>query len=159
MENRVSAALSPEDKAEIMEAIATIKAKLPFLIDISPEESRSLPRLGDRSRAFVSKAVELAVQNPGFLPRSFELEEMQQDLQLFEDLYPIMMALTQLSELVSDTTAVVGSETYAAARLVYSYAKNSDLGSGLDELVDDLGKRFKKSRKSNSTAQQLTESI
>jgi len=146
-ENRISASLSEADKVEIQEAIATIKSKLPFLIDLTAEESKSLARMGDKSRAFVSKSLELAKQNSDFLPRSFDIDEMQQDLQLFEDLYPIAIALSQLSELISDTTAVAGSEAYGAARTIYNYAKNSGMGSGLDSLVDDLGKRFKARRK------------
>jgi len=149
-DNRVSASLSKEDLDAVMNAIATIKSKLPFLIDLTPEESKALPRLGDKSRAFTSKAVEIATQNPDFLPRSFNLEEAQQDLELFEALYPITIALAQLSELLSDTTAAAGSEAYAAARLIYSYAKASNLGTGLEPLIDDLGKRFKKSRKANA---------
>jgi len=147
-ENRVSATLTKEDIAAIMTAIATIKTKLPFLLDLTPDESKTLARMGDKSRAFVTKALELATQNAEILPRAFDLEEMQQDLELFESLYPIMMALAQLSKLVSDTTAIAGSESYAAARLIYSYAKASNLSAGLEPLIDDLGKRFKKSKKS-----------
>lgn len=55
-----------------MAAIATIKTKLPFLIDLSVEERKALLKLGDKSRAFVSKALEVATQNPDFLPRSFD---------------------------------------------------------------------------------------
>jgi hypothetical protein len=54
----------------------------------------------------------------------------------------------QLSKLVSDTTAIAGSESYTAARLIYSYAKASNLSAGLEPLLDDLGKWFKKSKKS-----------
>lgn len=38
----------------------TIKQKLPFLIDLIAEERKSLPKMGDKSRAFVSKALEVA---------------------------------------------------------------------------------------------------
>jgi hypothetical protein len=146
-ENRISASLTQEDIEAIMSAISIIKAKLPFLIDLTPEEAKSLSRMGDKSRAFVSKSLELATQNPKILPGYFDLEEMKQDLELFEALYPIAMALSQLSKLVDDTTTIAGSESYSAARLIYSYAKVSDLSAGLEPLIDDLGKRFKKSKK------------
>ncbi len=38
LENRVSASLSQADKDTVMAALATIKAKLPFLIDITTAE-------------------------------------------------------------------------------------------------------------------------
>lgn len=41
VENRVSAALTPEDAQEIMEALEAIEAKLPFLLSLSREERRS----------------------------------------------------------------------------------------------------------------------
>jgi hypothetical protein len=43
-ENRVSAALTKEDIAAIMTAIATIKTKLPFLLDLTTDESKALAR-------------------------------------------------------------------------------------------------------------------
>ena len=48
-----------------------------------------MARLGDSNRAFTRKALEIAMLNPDFLPRSFDLDEMQRDLELFESLQPI----------------------------------------------------------------------
>jgi hypothetical protein len=147
----ISATLAQTDKDAVMQAIATIKEKLPFLIDLSAEERKALPKMGDKSRAFVSKALEIATQNPDFLPRSFDLEEMRKDVQLFEALYPLLLSLSQLQELVDDTSLAVGSEAYAAALQVYNYAKASGQGSGLDTVVVEMGQRFaRKSRKAKS---------
>ncbi len=79
---------------------------------------------------------------PDFLPRSFDLNEMRQDIELFEALYLILLSLTQSQELVDDTSVTVGSEAYAAGLMIYNYAKVSGKGSGLDSMVDDLGRRF-----------------
>jgi hypothetical protein len=146
-ENKISAKLSPADREVVMKAITTIREKLPFLIDLTTEERKSLPKLGDKSRAFVSKALEIAAQNPDFLPRSFDLDEMRRDIELFEALYPILLSLSQLQELVDDTSVAVGSEAYAAGLLVYNYAKASGKGAGLETMVDDLGRRFARKAK------------
>lgn len=138
----ISATLTPTDREAVMTAVTTIKQKLPFLIDLTQEERKALPKLGDKSRAFVAKALEVAAQNSDFLPRSFDLEEMRKDVDLFEALYPMIMALTQLQELLDDTYTAVGSEAYAAALQVYTYAKASGQGSGLEAVVDELGQRF-----------------
>jgi hypothetical protein len=148
--NRVSATLSQEDQDALLNAVATIRQKLPFLLGLSPDERRTLPRLGDKSRAFVTKALEVATQNPGFLPRSFDIDEMKQDVRLFDAMYPLLLSLTQLQELLDDTTTVVGSEAYAAALLVYGYAKTSGRNTGLDAAVDDMSQRF--ARKAARTA-------
>ena len=55
-----------------------------------------MARLGDRNLAFARKALEIATQNPDFLPRSFDLDEMRRDLELFESLQPMLLALTRL---------------------------------------------------------------
>ncbi|WP_392530271.1 hypothetical protein [Nostoc sp. C117] len=146
-DNKVSAKLSSADREAVMQAITTIREKLPFLIDLTTEERKALPKLGDKSRAFVSKALEIGTQNPDFLPRSFDLNEMRQDIELFEALYPILLSLTQLQELVDDTSVAVGSEAYAAGLMVYNYAKVSGKGAGLESMVDDLGRRFARKAK------------
>jgi hypothetical protein len=140
--NQISATLTLADRDAALTAIATLKAKLPFLIDLTIEQRRALPKMGDKSRAFVSKALEVATQNLDFLPRSFDIEEMRKDVQLFEAMYPIVMAITQLQELLDDTYTTVGSEAYSAALQVYNYAKASGQGAGLEAVVDELGQRF-----------------
>lgn len=41
-DNRISASLSQADREAVMQAIATIREKLPFLIDLTTEERRAL---------------------------------------------------------------------------------------------------------------------
>ena len=111
-----------------------------------------LPKMGDKSRAFVSRAADVAAQNPDFLPRAFDVDELRRDVALYEALQPVALALTQLQELVEDTLMEVGSEAYVAALLVYNSARNSGQGAALDDLADALGRRF--ARKARSAAPQ-----
>jgi hypothetical protein len=87
--NRISAALTQADREAVMTAILTLKSKLPFLVDLTADERKALPKMGDKSRAFVTKALEVATQNPDFLPRAFDLDEMRRDVELFEGMYPV----------------------------------------------------------------------
>ena len=41
-DNRISASLSQADRDAVMKAIATIREKLPFLVDLTTEERRAL---------------------------------------------------------------------------------------------------------------------
>ncbi|NJL39284.1 MAG: hypothetical protein HC840_18455 [Leptolyngbyaceae cyanobacterium RM2_2_4] len=140
--NRVSASLSPAEQQDVMDAIATIVQNLSFLVDLGPEERRGMAKLGDRNRAFTRKALEIATQNPDFLPRSFDLEEMRRDFELFEALQPMLLALTRLRELIDDTAVAAGNEAYESALEVYRYAKANGRVAGLDNLVDEMGQRF-----------------
>lgn len=149
-DNRISAALSQADRQAVLDAVNTIRTKLPFLVDLSPEERRSLPRMGDKSRGFVAQALEVATQNPDILPRSFDVEEMRKDVELLGALAPILAALAQLNELVDDTVMAVGSEAYASALLVYQFARAAGKGSALDTALDGMAQRF--ARKTRGTA-------
>lgn len=147
-DNRVSASLSQADRQAVLDALDTVRQKLPFLVDLSPDERRSLLRMGDKSRGFVSQALEVAEQNPDILPRSFDAAEMRRDVELLAALSPVLTALAQLNELVDDTHMAVGSEAYASALLVYQYARAAGKGPALDSALDALGQRF--ARKSRS---------
>jgi hypothetical protein len=146
--NRVSATLPQADLDAILAAVKIIRDKLPFTAELSTDERKAMPKLGDKSRAFVKKALELSVQNPGFLPRDFDIEEMRKDVLLFEAMYAIQQSLTKVKESVDDTVTAVGSEAYVAALLVYNYAKSSGVGTaGLDAVIDELGQRFARKSK------------
>lgn len=146
-ENRVSAQLGEAEQQAVFAAIQTIRQKLPFLIDLTPEERRALPKMGDKSRGFVTQALEVATLNSGMLPRSFDVGEMRNDVELLNALTPVVSAISQLNELVEDTYLAVGSDAYAAALLVYHSARAAGKGSGLDSALDLLGQRFaRKSR-------------
>lgn len=147
-DNRINATLSQADITAILDAIDTIRTKLPFLLDLTPEDRRALPKMGDKSRAFVSQALEVAAQNEEMLPRSFSVEEMRRDVELANALQPIVVGLAQLQELLEDTYTLVGSEAYTAALLVYHYARARGHGEALDGMLDALGQRFaRKSKK------------
>lgn len=141
-ENRTAATIAETDVAAILQAIDTIKSRLPFLIDLSPEERQALPKMGDKSQAFVRKALDLVQQDISFMPRSFEVEPMEQDVALFDSLQTVALALNRLTESVNDTLVVAGNEAYTAALVVYKSAKDNGRGGALDGYLDEMGKRF-----------------
>ena len=141
-DNRVSATLSDADRQAVLAAIQTIRQKLPFLIDLTTDERRRLPKMGDTGRAFVDRALVVAEQNPDILPRSFDLEEFRRDVELLDALRPVALALGQLQELVDDTLLEVSGEAYAAALAVYSYTRAGGKGAALDGLLEGMAKRF-----------------
>ena len=147
--NYISGELTSQNRDKILADLAEIRARLPFIIEVASKLKRSMPKMGDKSRAFVHKAMEVAIQHSDYLPRSFDLEEMQRDVALFEAMYPIAMELNQLQTEIDDTLVAVGSDAYSAALQVYRHVKAHGEGNGLDALVNDMGQRF--SRKSRKT--------
>lgn len=147
IEQKVSATLTTEDLAEIMEAIATIREKLPFLSGLTPNERQQLVKIGRKSQTFVSQALDVAENHLELMPRCLDVEGARQDLTLFEALNPIVFSLSQLYKLVEDTQMIAGSEAYAAARVVYNSIKVNGQGTGLDNVIESLSQRFQKSRR------------
>jgi hypothetical protein len=146
--NKVNHEFKPNEADDIISMIKSIAERMPFLINLSPEEKQLLPRLGNKTQKFVEKTYDLAKQQPDFLPRSFSIEDMGRDLKLNSELSAILTALKILTEKVEDTYIETGSELYDAALVVYGTAKNSRIGNGLDKMVEEIGQRFaKKSRK------------
>src|SRR5438132_10169395 len=71
------------DEQGIMTAIETIRQKLPFLLNLTPAERKGLAKLGDKSRAFVLKAVDVATQNPETLPGTHSIEDVRNIADVF----------------------------------------------------------------------------
>src|SRR5437867_8408997 len=83
--------------------VATIRQHLPFLIDLTATGRKSLSKLGDKTHAFVKKAVDIAAQHPDILPASHSVEDVRNSAELFQSMGTIRLALEQLSSQVYDT--------------------------------------------------------
>lgn len=138
----VSAELAPADQQAVLAAIATIRAKLPFLIDLSAEDRAGLVKFGPKSHLFVEKSLQTAQANAQIIPPAFDLAEFARDYALWQSLQPIAVQLMQLQEFFDDTIAALGSDLYSEALAAYTYMKASGSGQGIDDLKTMLGQRF-----------------
>lgn len=98
-----------------------------------------MPKLGDTSLAFVERATAIAAEKSELLPRSFDVQAMQDDLALFQALQPIRRAVAELGELLDDTSVAVGSDAYAAGLQVYNFVKADGT---MDTTLEKMGRRF-----------------
>jgi hypothetical protein len=144
--NRISATLPQADQEAVLAAIESIAQKLPFLIDLTTQQRKGLMKVGPKSHSFIKGALEVAVQNGNMLPASFDLQEMRKDMDLFEHLTTVRIALSKLNNLVEDTTVQAGAEAYAAARAVYALTKTPLATPALRTTAGDLGRNFKRKR-------------
>ncbi|MEP0898492.1 MULTISPECIES: hypothetical protein [Leptolyngbya] len=147
--------LSQNDRDVIIRLLTQIREILPELRDLTAEERRSMLGMGDKNRIFAGKVLEVILQSPDFLPRSFDIEQYQQDLATFDRLSTILMALTQLRDLVDATTIALGSEIYEDALTAYRHAKVSGQGASLDSMMSEMAQRF--ARKSKKKEEEKSE--
>jgi hypothetical protein len=147
MQNKIDATLTVEKRDQILDLFRQIFALLPFLVDLTPEERHSLFKMGDWGRPIVEGTLVLAEQDDSFLPRSFDVAEMRQDKDLFDNLSPVFVQLSRLFEAVQDTLMLTGSDLILAAFDIYGNAKENGKGEHLDNLVPLVARRFKRKGK------------
>ena len=133
-----------------MTALATVEQKLPFMVNLTVDERKARPKLGDKSRTFIKKAVDVAGQNTSVLPASCDLSKMRNDAQVFEGFFKIQLVINRLQKQVNDTTLEIGTQAYTAARDVYAAAKSRFGRAAMETAANELGQRF--TRKSKATA-------
>ena len=138
----ISGELSNENQRKILQLIKDALALMPFLRNLSPEEKQGLPRMGDKSRAFVEQALLAATQHEDLLPKNFDLKEFRDDVELIRQLAPVLAALEQALELASNTNVGLCADAYARALLVYQVLKLNGEGAALENHLDTLGRRF-----------------
>lgn len=144
MANQINVQLSDDDLDEVLQAIANIRQKLPFLVKLSADDKKKTAMLDDGRTPFASKALDYASRESSISPNPLLLEEAQKDSNLFGKLQTVDRELARLSEMVSDTRMLAGAELYEFARVVYKMSKISaslDV-PGTKSIVDDLGKLY-----------------
>ena len=144
MENKVSITIDEEAMTTISQALTAIRQNLPELINLKEEERHVLPKMGDKTVAFVNKNLEYAKQNPRVVPAFLDMVEFEKDVVAATDLRKVLIPLQQLVEKLDDTTMQAGSEAYTAALIFY----NAVIGAakagepGMKNIYDDLKSRF-----------------
>ncbi|WP_336806881.1 hypothetical protein [Fulvimonas yonginensis] len=93
------------------------------LIALTPEQRHQLTKMGDKSEAFCRQAGHVFGENPGVLPRNFDLEGYQRDLAALNALRPRLMRLATLHQRALDTEMAIGSDLMTNALEGYAMLK------------------------------------
>jgi hypothetical protein len=144
MENKVSITVAATAIANINTALSTIEKNLPALINLTIDERKALPKMGDKTLAFVGKALDYAKQNPSLVPTFLNVAEFEKDVIAVNTLNSILKPMLQLTEKLDDTTLLAGSEAYTAALVFYTAIKAAEKAGvpGVKSINDDLQARF-----------------
>lgn len=145
-QNVISAHLSQVQMNDILAVIDDLKQKMDCLIDLDTEQRKGLLVMGDRSKAFVDRALEVAKNHSDILPRRFDLDEYERDVKLAANLARIQDTLLPFMNMLDDSVLAAGSDAYSQSLEVYAYAKAAGTGDGLDEIRRSMSRRFSKKR-------------
>ena len=154
MENKVSITIDEEAMTTISQALTAIRQNLPELINLKEEERHVLPKMGDKTVAFVNKNLEYAKQNPRVVPGFLDMVEFEKDVIAVNDFRKVLIPLQQLVEKLNDTTLQAGSEAYTAALIFYNAVKGATKAGepGMKNVYDNLQSRFPGHTKTNDSS-------
>ena len=137
---------SESAKEQVIQHIISIKKLMPFLIDLSSKQRRRKAEMSERRRPFAQKALEYAKNESRPVPRSIDLHKMELDLDTYLKLRQVQRELRKLDEMIRDTIALTGSDTYSTACKIYNaygLARGADI-PGIDSIYNDLNRHFKR---------------
>lgn len=157
MQNRIDAELTSERVAQMVETIRGFETELSFLTDLAREDIAEIPKMGDRGLPFVLDGLTLGEQDDSFLPRSFDVVKMRKDVDLYQQLTPIIAAAEHFLELLKDTQILVGSDAFTAALELYSAAQKHGKGEALTASLQEMSRRFKRKPKSEEETPETDE--
>jgi hypothetical protein len=143
-DNKISAVLSAQDMTDIMAAFAVIKAKLPFLINLTKDERRSTPTVGTGRGGMMDTFDSEMDLHADLIPTFVDLPELAKDRALFTQLDTLKSCAREICEGIEDTHQVVGSDIYLAYLSFYNNVKQAAKRAivGADAIFQNLRRFF-----------------
>jgi hypothetical protein len=135
----------------LLNFLSDMELNMSFLVQLTPAEKKKYLRLGAKSPAFLSRAVELAKQNPQVLPNYFNQAEFEKDVQDFEIMSDLLVQINKLQQAIKDTKMAFEQESIRAALDFYKHcqsAANQNV-AGSQEVVKELSSIMPKKGKFN----------
>jgi len=148
-DNRISAEITDSVKAEVLTKFQEIKALLPFLINLSPDEKRAMTSIGTERGAMDQTFHSEMAAHPDLVPSFVDPAELAKDRELRRDLLEILQAAREVTETLEDTAYATGSDVLLAYLAFYSNAKQAAKRGvpGSSTLIDNLSRFFPNTRR------------
>lgn len=144
-QNLVSQTVSPADITAANNAVDALIAALDkYLLNLSPEQRRRLPKISQQDRALAEDALAVVTNNSDFMAKSFSVPDFQEDVDFFGVLSSISLKLQPFSEKLDDTMLATRSDLDNQMRDVYGSAKRNNVTSGMDALTAYFGQRYRR---------------
>jgi len=146
-QNLVDVDLPQADQDSIVTSIDDISSKLPFLISITDDEKKQLPKPGEVFSPFIDEAAKLVYAHPEIMSGTFDIAGYKRDLNLRDSLRLISGKLDILKKGIEDTLTAVDSDLYVSSLDVYFESKPKVTKvAGLSVFVDKMRPYFKRNR-------------
>lgn len=145
-DNKISAAISAQDKTDILAAFATIKTKLPFLINLTAEGRRSTPAIATERGGMNSTFPMEMTAHADLVPTYVNMTEVNKDSALWDDLDEIESAANEVCAAIADTKQAVGNDLLLAYLSFYNnVGQAAKRGvAGIQAVYDNLRRYFRR---------------
>ena len=157
--NRISAELTDVQVVAILGFITQITDAMDFLIGLTNNERRGLPKINKANKLFTDDAIAATELESDVLPVYINPTEAGKDLDLYLALEPILLAMETLYYKVRDTQMLAGSEAYSTALMIYRmYKTAAEAGiPGSQAIYNSLRDRFQQAQSADQEEQSNTE--
>lgn len=146
-QNLITLNLSDNDYQEIDAALTTLEQHFTGFLKLSPDERKSILKMGDKTEAFCRQTLMVAGQNMQNIPASLSLSEAETDLKSLDQLRPRLHRLRELLGKGDDTEMALGSDIYAFSLDAYALLKVTGKGASLEVLRQAMSVRFNRGSK------------
>jgi len=119
----ISASVLPTSKTAYKAAIEEAKTQVPFLINLNPEQRKTIRKMGSKRVTYVNDVFELVSSNPGIVPAGFDMVGYLRDHQLGLDIDDMISWTITLFEGLIDTKLAIGNQEITQTDEAYDYAK------------------------------------
>ncbi len=154
--NQISAEITAAQSTAVSTNINNIIDALKHVltINLTAEDRFNMLKMGDKTLAFVQRALDYAEQNEALIPPFLDLPEAKRDYKLAADLQAVQQKLATLLRSIEDTIMVAGGEAYEGTLVFYHSVKGAARSNvaGSQVIYDDLKQRFPARRKSGTAS-------
>jgi hypothetical protein len=111
-----------------IETIKELKAILPPMPGLTPQERQRLSKLGQKSRGFADLAIEAAKKDPGLLPGGISLAALVQQDELHRQISLVETHVSDLLARLEDALLLIGNHVFGSCRAVYTVLDKTVVG-------------------------------
>lgn len=150
IQDSVTIVIPPDVLAQVLDLQTQVKNLLgPYMVALTPDERRGIPKMSDKTVTFVSKTLEYANAYPQFAPAYLNVAGLQIDVKAVDDLTSVEQLVENVALQLNDSIMISGSEAYVAALTFYGSVKEAARRNvpAAKAIYDDLKVRFEQSKK------------
>ena len=124
MSNQINGLIPQADLDKALDLLKQARAVLDLhLHPLTPQERKTLYKLGDKNLGFMQKILTYATNTAAFVPAFISLEEVKQDVAVAAALAPLEQFAAQLALDLNSTKMLAGSEGMDGTSPIYQNIK------------------------------------